>query len=224
MAPGKVTRGHVDLRPVAPKILPDDLSGSRALDVGTFDGFWAFELERRGADVVATDLDSFLDTDWPPPTRERLRAEFEGRSPGERFELARSLLESTVRRVGVGIQGLDEERIGGRVDFAVIGALLLHLRDPVGGLERVHSVVRPGGRLLLVEPVELGLSLLRPRRAAASMRAARTDFDWWVGNLACLRDWLALAGFRDVRRRRLFRIRARRPMRQWHVALEARTG
>jgi hypothetical protein len=53
------------------------------------------------------------------------------------------------------------------------------------------------------------------------MRAGRTLFDWWVGNIACLRAWLGLAGFGEVRRRGVFRIRAERSMRQWHVALEA---
>ena len=54
IAPGVRTPGLVDLRSVAPRVLPDDLSGVRALDVGTFDGFWAFELERRrAAEVVA---------------------------------------------------------------------------------------------------------------------------------------------------------------------------
>jgi hypothetical protein len=48
LAPGLVTPGHIDLRPVARRVLPERMEG-RALDVGTFDGFWAFELERRGA-------------------------------------------------------------------------------------------------------------------------------------------------------------------------------
>lgn len=33
--------------------------GMCALNVGTWDGFWAFEMERRGAEVVALNLD-----DW----------------------------------------------------------------------------------------------------------------------------------------------------------------
>jgi len=64
----------VDQREPAAKILPADLSGRRALDVGTFDGFWAFELERRGAEVVAADLERFDEVEWPPPNRERLAA------------------------------------------------------------------------------------------------------------------------------------------------------
>jgi hypothetical protein len=35
--------------------LPDDARGLRVLDLGTRDGFFAFEMERRGAEVIAVD-------------------------------------------------------------------------------------------------------------------------------------------------------------------------
>jgi tRNA (mo5U34)-methyltransferase len=221
LAPGRATSGAVDLRPVAPRVLPESLEGIRALDVGTFDGFWAFELEKRGAEVLAADLDSYDQVDLPPHSRERLVAEGRGRTPGERFGLARELLDSKVQRVGSSIYDLDRARLGGPVDFVVIGALLLHLRDPVGGLERVREVTASAGRLLLVEPFSVPLTLMRPGRAAGSFQAAATDYNWWLPNLACLRDWLRLAGFGDPRRRATFRLRAVRPMRQWYVALES---
>ncbi len=41
----------------------------RVLDVGTWDGFWAFEMERRGADVVALDVEHESEYDWPPRRR-----------------------------------------------------------------------------------------------------------------------------------------------------------
>src|SRR5689334_4047032 len=58
VAPGVVTPGWWDLRPAAERMpWPASLDGMRCLDVGTMDGFWAFELERRGAgEVVAIDL------------------------------------------------------------------------------------------------------------------------------------------------------------------------
>jgi tRNA (mo5U34)-methyltransferase len=36
--------------------LPEDLAGKTALDIGAGSGFFAFEMERRGAKVTATDL------------------------------------------------------------------------------------------------------------------------------------------------------------------------
>ena len=42
--------------------IPNDLSGARVLDVGTFDGFYAFLAERRGAArVVAVDNEQYVD-------------------------------------------------------------------------------------------------------------------------------------------------------------------
>ena len=43
--------------------LPDDLRGKRVLDIGAWDGWFSFECERRGAQVVAMDcvpLTTFL--------------------------------------------------------------------------------------------------------------------------------------------------------------------
>jgi len=73
---GSVTPGGWDLRDVARQLPWPDLSGKRCLDVGTADGFWAFEMEKRGAaDVLATDL--------PTPFQARAR---------ERFAYARDAL------------------------------------------------------------------------------------------------------------------------------------
>jgi 2-polyprenyl-3-methyl-5-hydroxy-6-metoxy-1,4-benzoquinol methylase len=35
--------------------IPQDLSGKRVLDIGAWDGWFSFEMERRGASVVALD-------------------------------------------------------------------------------------------------------------------------------------------------------------------------
>ena len=69
VAPGLATPGEYDLRPVAQRIpLPASLAGLRCLDVGTHDGFWAFEMEKRGAaEVLAIDLDDLTALDWPGP-------------------------------------------------------------------------------------------------------------------------------------------------------------
>jgi tRNA (mo5U34)-methyltransferase len=222
LEPGAVTPGTVDLRSVARRVLPQRLDGLRALDVGTFDGFWAFELERRGAEVIAADLDRFDQTEWPPINRERLAREAQGRGPGERFELARSLLGSRARRVSASIYDLTPELLDGPVDVALIGDLLIHLRDPVRGLERVRDVLAPGGRLLLLEEFNVLLSILRPRAASASLQARGSDFNWWRGNLRCLLDFLALAGLEQSRREAIYKLKAAGDQARWHVALSAR--
>ena len=220
---GNVTPGVVDVRDAARKILPEDLAGQRAVDFGTFDGFWAFALERRGADVTAVDLESFAQTEFHPYQREeRLRAAGDD-APGTRFPLAHALLESNVTKVHTPIYDVTTDMIGGPVDLAFIGALTVHLQDPVRGLEAVKNVIKPGGRIILVDEISVKLSLLRPRQATAELRAMNTTFDWWVANMACLRDWLRVTGFTDVQRGHVFRLKAaKKDRRTWHATYTAR--
>ena len=227
VAPGVVTPGVVDLRTVAPKLLPADLSGRRALDLGTFDGFWAFEMEARGAAVQALDLDAVDDAEWPPLNRERLRARTADWEVnlGRGFAIAAELRGSKAERVIGNIYDLEAGMLGGPVDLAFCGALLLHLRDPVRALERVLSVLAPGGELRLFEPISGPLTLLHPRRPAARFQPVETDFNWWVPNLAGLRDWLLAAGFASVERLAIARPPASgRGMKMTYAGLLARTA
>jgi SAM-dependent methyltransferase len=224
LAPGVETPGHIDLRTVAPKLLPADLRGRRALDVGTFDGFWAFELERRGAEVVAIDVARLDAAEWPPLQRARLEQQTAalGVELGRGFALAAGALGSRVRRVECNVYDLAPEAIGGTVDRAFAGAILLHLRDPVKALERIHGALAPGGRLTLLEAFSIRDTLASPRRPAAGFRAASSDFTWWLPNLATIRAWLLAAGFVDVVRRGLYHPPARPEMRQWLAGFTAR--
>ena len=214
LAPGVLTPGQIDLRATAAKLLPDDLRGMRALDVGTFDGFWAFELERRGAEVVAIDVERAQDAQWPPPSRQRAEREAElfGVRLGVGFEIAATLLGSSVERAVCDVRELTPDRIGGRVDVAFMGALLIHLRDPVQALERIFEALNPGGRLYQLEPVSLRLSILHPRSPVARLQSLETPFNWWLPNRTALRALLGTAGFADVRSLGLHRPPQRKPM------------
>ncbi|MFH4351513.1 hypothetical protein WAJ70_20705, partial [Acinetobacter baumannii] len=70
VVPGVTTPGWFDLRPVVDLLPWPDVRGKRCLDIGTYDGYLAFELERRGAsEVVAVDVEDHLLWDWPPDYR-----------------------------------------------------------------------------------------------------------------------------------------------------------
>lgn len=223
LAPGVTTPGAVDLRGVNERMLPADLSGKRALDVGTFDGFWSFEMERRGAEVVALDVERVEAAEWPPASRARMeqRARDLGVDLGRGFNLASKLLGSSARRVICNVYDLEPGAIDGPVDFAFSGAILLHLRDPVRALERIRSVLRPQGELRLMEPLSLALTLRSPRRPSAAFRAADSGFGWWLPNLSTLHAWSRAAGFASSERIALVRPPARR-VRQVYVGLRCR--
>src|SRR4029453_10445970 len=61
---GLVTPGDYDFRDrMSEYPFPADMSGQTVLDVGSATGFFAFEFERRGADVVSVELPSIADWD-----------------------------------------------------------------------------------------------------------------------------------------------------------------
>src|SRR5688572_12378426 len=65
LAPGFVTPGAVPLshlnRMTADFALPQDMSNLSVLDVGARDGFFSFEAEKRGAHVIAVDIQPIED-------------------------------------------------------------------------------------------------------------------------------------------------------------------
>lgn len=198
LADGVLTPGLVDLRPwVHLAGFPDDLSGKRCLDVGSYDGFWSFEMERRGAsEVIAIDADR---APWPDVARIHLDAIPVRETLGDGFRAVAELTGSKVDRRAVPVSELTVDAIDGEVDLVFVGAILLHLRDPVGGLERIRDVLRPGGQLIVMEPVDAPLSQ-GPHAATPSARFRVGDsvHSWWYPNDACLKGWVEGAGFTDV--------------------------
>jgi len=221
---GIVTRGEYDLRPAVAQVpLPASLTGRRCLDVGTRDGFWAFEMEKRGAtDVVGIDLDDPSQYDWPAPAPvldAAARAEIEQRN--QCFGIARDALGSSVERRVQSVYTLDPE-VMGRFDFAMIGTLALHLRDPVGALMGIRRVMEPGGTLLVKDVVSLSLSLLRPRAPAAALMTRDEPF-WWIPNRAALERYVHAAGFEVLDSSGIWfekngQTLPRPPLRQWRKA------
>lgn len=204
---GAVTPGWFDLRPVVGRMPWPDVKGLRCLDVGTYDGFLAFELERRGAaEVVAVDVTDHTGWDWPPDVRatgaENL-AKLAGPEKGVGFRIAAEALGSSVRHVGVSVYDLDPSEMG-TFDVVVCGSLLLHLRDPLRALEAIRGVC--GGVFLSAEQIELELTLLHRRRPLATLNGSGPLCQWWVPNAAGHRRMLYAAGFAIERRSRPYTI------------------
>jgi hypothetical protein len=110
---GLTSKGYYDHRSVVDQYgIPASLEGKTVLDVGTADGFWAFELERRGASrVVGINIARYGDFDWLPWVRDALgpRADINGRM---RFELAHAMRDSKVEFEVCSVYDLSPERVG----------------------------------------------------------------------------------------------------------------
>jgi tRNA (mo5U34)-methyltransferase len=193
---GSCTPGVFDLRGTRQWIDWPALDGGRCLDVGTCDGFWAFEMERRGAaEVVAIDVDDPERLDLPRSASAASMDAFR-RSAAERnrrFELAATALRSRVRRIACSVYDLDRAQHG-MFDVVFCGTLLIHTREPFRALECMARVCR--GDLLLVEPVDARLDLWRRSTPCARLQPA--PMQWWRANTAGLRALLELSGWKIV--------------------------
>jgi tRNA (mo5U34)-methyltransferase len=208
---GIVTPGDYDYRASLSNYrFPDNMRGMRVLDVGSATGFFAFEFERRGADVVSVELPSIAD--WDMPTGEArdqtLQAlmrfhdvdtieavqHFHLDGP---FEFCRRMLGSKVTRCHSRIYDLSPAKVGAdKFDLVFIGDVLLHTFSPLAGLAAVAPLCR--GTLIMTDaptPGFDGIPVMVYRGGESPLSDGRT---WWNLNQLCLEQMLKRVGFRDV--------------------------
>jgi tRNA (mo5U34)-methyltransferase len=191
---GLVTPGAYDHRPFLARYrLPDDLRGQRALDVGAASGFFSFELERRGAQVVAVDLPAWFEHDFGPTYQPDQDAAAGERYLREPFAVARQLLGSRVEKRELNVYDLSPATVGD-FDLVFCGSLLIHLTDPIRALWNLAAVTRPTGQAIIATVIT--------REHAAEPLALLTGQNhgdtWWAPTRAGLETLVALAGFEAI--------------------------
>ena len=178
---GVITPGEWNTPEMLPRLhLPASLSGQTVLDVGCWDGFYSFAVEKLGAQrVLATD--SFV---WQSGHKEG-------------FLLARQALNSKVQDIDIDVLDLAPERIG-TFDVVLFLGVLYHMRHPMLALEKVASVTK---RLLVLETV---IDLLHiPGKALAFYPGSeldRDDTNWFGPTPAACEAMLRSVGFRRIER------------------------
>ncbi len=156
--------------------LPGDLRGKRVLDVGAATGWCSFEMERRGAEVVAVDCVEYDD-----------------------FRVAHRILGSKVDYKLLDVDELTPELLG-TFDIVVFFGVLYHLRHPLLGLEKILALARDA---VLVESFVCDAHLSEADRNSNGcyMEFYETDelggqIDNWVGpTVNCLAAMCRAAGF-----------------------------
>jgi tRNA (mo5U34)-methyltransferase len=153
------------------------------------DGFWAFELERRGAqEVIAGDI---LDADRLDHSEaDRLSGRRFRRSSEQNFALAAELIGSRAELRDLDVYDLEPSEVG-EFDLVVMGYVLQMLRDPLRALEAVRRVCR--GHLIVLDTVSRPLDLLPV--PLARLDARRDGSEWFVFNRRGLHKALELAGW-----------------------------
>lgn len=161
-------------------ILGNDLSGRRVLDIGAWDGFFSFEAERRGAQVVATDHFCWSGEGWG--TREG-------------FDYVHARLGSRIEPVDVDVHDLPKRNLG-QFDTVLFLGVFYHLKDPYVGLEAAAAMSRDH---LVIETVT-GL----PREKLPAMRLFgwaefnKDPTNFWAPNLPALKVMLTNFGFSRI--------------------------
>ena len=209
VTPGMKTAGQLASELEALRL--PDLRGKTVLDVGAWDGFYSFEAERRGAArVVALDhyawsIDLAAWNGYLADCRERGETprpadevpgvwrpdELAGKSG---FDLAAEALGSNVEPLVGDFMRMDPAEIGS-FDVVLFLGVLYHLKDPLGGLERLASVTRD---LAIVESeadVVPGREDEKLCRFLEADERAGDPGNWWSPNLAALLAMCRAAGF-----------------------------
>ena len=177
---GEITPGHQTLEHQRLRLrqfpIPQDLRGKRVLDIGAWDGWFSFEMEKRGASVVAVDA-----------------------THNEKLLQAREWLGSKIEYCVADVYDLRISDLG-VFDIVLFLGVLYHLKHPLLALERVCAMSRD---LVCVES-QVMHDAFEPG-AIPIMEFYETDelggqFDNWVGpNVACLLAMCRGAGFARVR-------------------------
>jgi tRNA (mo5U34)-methyltransferase len=119
---GHVIQGMIGIEALKERLaafpIPADLTGKRVLDVGAWTGWCSFEMERRGAQVVAVDCVEF-----------------------EEFREAHRMTGSQVDYRILDVEELTPETVG-LFDYVLFFGVLYHLRNPLLGLEKICAITR----------------------------------------------------------------------------------
>jgi tRNA (mo5U34)-methyltransferase len=164
--------------------LPDDLTGMRVLDVGSAEGFFSFEAERRGAaEVVAIE-------NYPPMAR--------------KFQICRAAFGSRARSHLASVYELSPKTFG-TFDLVLFYGVLYHLRHPLLALEKIHSVLT--GTLLMqtvtcADSGEAAMAEFHPFgiQSGPADNRSHDPTCFWFPNSACCIAMLEHVGFQRAKR------------------------
>jgi len=117
---GNVVQGLIGVNALKGRLaafpIPASLTGKRVLDVGAWTGWCSFEMERRGAGVLAVDCVDF-----------------------EEFHEAHRMLGSRVEHRLLDVDELTPATVG-LFDYVLFFGVLYHLRNPLLGLEKICAI------------------------------------------------------------------------------------
>jgi SAM-dependent methyltransferase len=172
------------------------LSGKRVLEIGPASGFLTFYMESKGAEVVSVELAPDLDWDIVPVADLDMEWFVKVRREGiERtrnaYWFAHERFESSARVHYGNVYQLPGEL--GHFDIALMGSVLLHLRDP---LKVMENCARLSDTLIVTDPHPGGaVPLDRPAAEFFSESGEVSPDIWWRLSPQMIVRFAAVMGF-----------------------------
>jgi tRNA (mo5U34)-methyltransferase len=210
---GVRTKGLSDTDATVTREQLPDFAGRSVLDIGAWDGYYAFLAERDGASrVVALDhyawgLDfAARDRYWNEcrqngtlPDHARDATDFWLPDlPGRRgFDFAHAALESSVESVVADFATVDLDALG-PFDIVLYLGVLYHMKEPLTCLERVRAVTR---EVAVIETVAMRVPGTDGRSLLGFHAGGDLNLDfgnWYVPNIEALSTLALAAGFSRV--------------------------
>jgi SAM-dependent methyltransferase len=183
-----------------------DFKGKRVLDVGPANGFFSFEMEKRGAKVVALDLGK--EADWDAVPHPDIDVAFlQGalrnnvRLVENAFWFTHKLLKSNVRLIYGSVY--DTPNLINKVDVALMGNVLQHFRDPFRAIEQVAKVV--GETIIITESLwfdDQSFVNSPSMRFLPSVAIPEINHSWWQMSPTLVAEILKMLNFQQIRWRR----------------------
>ena len=176
MPDGRLIQGTQDIerleRRLASLPIPPDLRGKRVLDIGAWDGWFSFQMEQRGAEVLAVDCVEL-----------------------ENFRYIHRKLGSKVEYRIMDIFDITPDRVG-RFDIVLCLGVIYHLKHPLLALERVCDLTTD---LAIIESWvvdDVSIQTEYPCMEFYEADELGGQADNWTGpTLQCLEAFLRTAGF-----------------------------
>lgn len=212
VTPGTLTPEHLHGRWEAMRLPP--LDGKDVLDIGAWDGFFAFEAECHGAArVVALDhyvwsmdlsmwvarVEDAATRGEPVPLPEQVSGLWRPEElPGKRgFDVARAARSSAVIPMVADFMSIDVASLG-RFDVVLYLGVLYHMQDPLGALRRLSRVTRDLAVIETEATHVQGFEQLPLWQFYGGSELANDPTNWWVPNEAALVSACNAAGFSRV--------------------------
>jgi len=171
--------------------MPANLKGKKVLDVGAWDGFFSFEAERRGAEVLA--IDTVMWKEGPTFNSQKNRETFHTGKRG--FNFARKILNSKVKDKEMEVMDLSKETVG-EFDLVLCLGILYHMENPLGMIRRMAEITK--NLLILESHYDLGKVKEPVMRFYPNKECNNDPGTWWGANPECINAMLKVSGFKEI--------------------------